>query len=676
MKAHPLGFSTLTALATAATFLICHAAPARGEKTPLWQRQVNAHTAAIEAESAADLADAEDWIRNAPNHRKELLGMLGLDPLPKRGDLNAVTVGVLEHENFTVEKLHFQSSPGLYVTGNLYVPKKREGRLPAVLYVCGHSQMVEGNVRYGNKTGYQHHPAWLAQNGFVALAIDTIQLGEIAGLHHGTHNLNMWWWNSRGYTPAGVETWNGIRALDYLQSRPEVDPERLGVTGRSGGGAYSWYISAVDERVKASVPVAGITDLRNHIVDGVIDGHCDCMFALNALRWDFNKIAALVAPRALLITNTDKDPIFPIDGVERVHRDVARVYKAANAFDKIGLLVSEGPHKDVQELQVGAFRWFKRFLSGDAEYPIQPAKKLFAPAQLKVLTQVPADERTSSTHSWFVPVPPAESFPKTESAWKESAPQWIGRIKATSFANWPSTPNAPGAAIQLLEKHQAGAGTVASFSVQTDPLLGEESGPALVVWGITRAVEEFVQLSSSKNAGARQAQQGAIVRIVDSGELKAELDRIQAGATPPEGKLLALYAPRGFSQAAKDGIRPEPWISSQKENSRIRRRYMLTGGTLESWRVFDIVRFLNALGGPAAATPIEVHASGTSAVNTLYASLFCEGHFSYKLTQLPASHETPGTPDYFSILRVLDIPQAIELARSRSVLSYTAASVQ
>ncbi len=273
-------------------------------------------------------------------------------------------------------------------------------------------------------------------------------------------------------------------------------------------------------------------------------------------------------------------------------------------------------------------------------------------------------------------MPPAESFPKTESAWRESAPQWIGRIKATSFANWPSTPNAPGAAIQLLEKHQSGEGTVASFSVQTDPLSREESGPALFVWGITRAVDEFVQLSSSKNAGSLQVQPNAIVRIVNSEELKAELDRIQAGATPPAGKLLALYAPRGFSQTAKDGIRPEPWSTSQKDNSRIRRRYMLTGGTLESWRVFDIVRFLNALGGPAASSQIEVHASGASAVNTLYASLFCEGKFSYKLTQVPASHETPGAPDYFSILRVLDIPQAVELARSRSALSYTAASVQ
>ena len=92
---------------------------------------------------------------------------------------------------------------------------------------------------------------------------------------------------NRGYTPAGVEAWNCIRALDYLETRPEVDPKRLGVTGRSGGGAYSWWIAAIDERIKAAVPVAGITDLQNHVVDGCVEGHCDCMYMVNTYRWDY-----------------------------------------------------------------------------------------------------------------------------------------------------------------------------------------------------------------------------------------------------------------------------------------------------------------------------------------------------------------------------------------------------
>ena len=150
-----------------------------------------------------------------------------------------------------MEKLHFQSRPHLYVTGNLYLPKdaKPGAKLPAVLYVCGHS----GRGRDGNKTAFQHHGMWFATHGYVCLIIDSLQLGEIAGIHHGTYRYNRWWWQARGYAPSAVECWNGMRALDYLQSRPEVDPDRLAVTGISGGGAASFWIAAADERVKVAV---------------------------------------------------------------------------------------------------------------------------------------------------------------------------------------------------------------------------------------------------------------------------------------------------------------------------------------------------------------------------------------------------------------------------------------
>ena len=188
----------------------------------------------------------------------------------------------------------------LYVTANLYRPKKIDKPAPAILYVCGHGRVAKDGVSFGNKTHYQHHGAWLARNGYVCLVIDTLQLGEIEGLHHGTYKLNQWWWVNRSYTPAGVEAWNCIRALDYLQSRPEVDPDRLGVTGRSGGGAYSWWIASLDDRIKCAVPVAGITDLTNHVVDGCIEGHCDCMFYVNTYRWDYDRLVALVAPLSLI----------------------------------------------------------------------------------------------------------------------------------------------------------------------------------------------------------------------------------------------------------------------------------------------------------------------------------------------------------------------------------------
>ena len=306
---------------------VAGSAPANAQRPPapiargdaLIAEYFRIETARIERSSLANVKSLKDWEARRKAARKRLFEMLGLSPMPRRTALKPVVTGKVDHADFTVEKLHFQSRPGLYVTGNLYIPKKRKGKLPAILYVCGHGRVKKNGISYGNKTHYQHHGGWFARNGYVCLTIDTLQLGEIEGIHHGTYNHDMWWWNARGYSPAGVEAWNCIRSLDYLQSRPEVDGDRIGVTGRSGGGAYSWWIAALDDRIKVAVPVAGITSLRNHVVDGCVEGHCDCMYPLNTYRWDFAEVASLVAPRPLLISNSDKDRIFPLNGVVDVY---------------------------------------------------------------------------------------------------------------------------------------------------------------------------------------------------------------------------------------------------------------------------------------------------------------------------------------------------------------------
>ena len=336
-----------------------------------------------------DIKTLEDWKTRRPVYQQQLLEMLGLDPLPEKTPLQATTTGVVEHEQFTVENLHFQSRPGLYVTANLYLPKGLAKPAPAILYVCGHGPVKKDGISYGCKVAYQQHGEWFARHGYVCLTIDTLQLGEIEGIHHGTYRYNMWWWNCRGYTPAGVEAWNCVRALDYLETRKEVDANRIGVTGRSGGGAYSWWIAAIDDRIKVAVPVAGITDLQNHVVDGCVGGHCDCMFIVNTYRWDYPLVAALVAPRPLLISNSDKDTIFPLDGVLRVHEKVRRIYELYGQEKNLGLHITEGPHKDTQELQVHAFTWFDRFLKGESSLIREPAEPLLQPEQLRVFDKLP-----------------------------------------------------------------------------------------------------------------------------------------------------------------------------------------------------------------------------------------------------------------------------------------------
>ena len=128
----------------------------------------------------------EDWQARRGEYQRQLQEMLGLWPMPERTELKAVVTGKIEQEDFTVEKLYFQAMPKLYVTANLYLPKKQGQPVPAILYVCGHSRVATNGVSCGNKVTYQRHGAWFARNGYVCLVIDTLQYGEIEGRHRGT----------------------------------------------------------------------------------------------------------------------------------------------------------------------------------------------------------------------------------------------------------------------------------------------------------------------------------------------------------------------------------------------------------------------------------------------------------------------------------------------------------
>lgn len=597
-------------------------------------------TERVNAQTFAEIKTLADWSGRREALREELREMLGLLPYPEKTDLKATVTGRLEHEEFFVEKLHFQSMPGLYVTGNVYVPKNLRGRAPAILYVCGHSQQVENKVSYGNKTGYQHHGAWFARHGYVCLTIDTIQLGEIQGLHHGTHREGMWWWNSRGYTPVGVEAWNSIRALDYLQSRPDVDPEKLGMTGRSGGGAYTWFTAALDERVKVAVPVAGITDLRNHVVDGCVAGHCDCMFLVNTHRWDYAKLAALLAPRPLLIANSDKDTIFPLDGVVRVHGEVARIYALHKAADKLGLLITEGPHKDTQDLQVPAFRWFNRFLRGEDPLIRVAAEKFFKPSELKVFATLPPDQRTTKAHEFFVPAA-APNAPANAAEWQRMRGEWMRILREKSFGGWPARaedtrPTKIGA--------EGGEGTIAvttwEFTAQGAlrlPLTVHARGP------LSQVKRVYLRVVDPKDAEKEKAQAAGL----------ADVQRGEAAVVifPTRGMLLA-------GMNAKDQVHS-------------RRRYMLLGQTQDGMTVWDIGRAVAALRTPELFGDRPVHLQGVrhQAVNALYASLFVDGVASVEMIAPPASHHNG--PDYLNVLRHLDVPQAVAMAAERAPVKIT-----
>jgi dienelactone hydrolase len=607
----------------------------------------------------------ENWPAKQTEMRQQLQRMLGLDPWPARGDLHPVITGTVDGDGIVVEKLQFQSLPGLYVTGDLYRPKEVTKPLPTVLYVCGHATVVEDGVSMGNKTGYQHHGVWFARHGYVCLIIDTIELGEIHGEHHGTYKQGRWWWAERGYTPAGVEAWNGIRALDYLETRPEVDRTKFGITGRSGGGAYSWWIAALDERIKVAVPTAGITTLKNHIVDGAIEGHCDCMFMVNTERWNFDRVAALVAPRPLLIANTDKDPIFPLDGVVEIYDDARALYRKLGHEENIGIHIAEGPHKDTQQLNFGAFNWINRFLKdGKREDLIdEPARPAFKPRELKVFAELPKDEKVTTIDELFVPAFTAKTEPPTAAEWPQLRDGWMQALRRDCFRAWPNDPaKAPGLTSMESSTAEGLRLTRVDFNSEADM--------PLTLWLMHRADVkpedlELVVLNALDDEGWQE------FRTLAAAAFGAQF----RGATPDasafaeEHKMLvrtkwamAYFSPRGSGPTSIAALSPTKQIH-------LRRRLLLLGESLDSGRVWDITRGAAALRAVPgfAKTPLWIQAQKAMAANALYASLFIPDVKRLDLHALPTTQHDG--PIYLNVLRHLDLPQAAAMAAEHSTLA-------
>lgn len=645
----------------------------------------------LEGQLEREVKTKEDWLAKKDEYRRQLAEMLGLDPMPPRTELKATKTGEFEHEGIIVENMHFQSMPGLYVTANLYRPKVVEKPLPTVLYVCGHAVKEKDGISYGNKAGYEHHGVWYAKHGFVCLIIDTVQLGEIRGEHHGTYSKGRLWWFSRGYTPAGVEAWAGIRALDYLETRPEVDKTRFGVAGRSGGGAYSWWVAALDERIKAAAPTAGITTLRNHVVDGCVEGHCDCMFMVNTYRWDYDKLAALVAPRPLCVVNTDKDRIFPIDGVFKIYQSTRRIYKLLSAEQNIGLQFAEGPHMDTQPLNMGEFHWMMRFLQGsDLMATTEAAVKGIPMEKLRVFGELPKDERNTSIDETFVARATEAKVPENAEQWKAMSGAWMKGLKEKVFAGWADTEwmkprfeshEQSRDELKLVHYRLFSEAIHPSFPTGYDLFLVHRAG-------LKPQDLELVALHVLDAEGWRDFMNTFAPHFRDLFPQEAKLQP-DAAAFESEKKMhtsfkwgMAYVCPRGIGPTAWDATEKpaDPKAAAAAEKVRIHRlrRFYLLGQTLEGQQVWDIrcaVRALRSIEG-LKDTKMWLTGTRTQAANVLYASLFEEGIARIDLHDLPHSHQPPkpesgspvsgDEPAYLNVLKVLDIPQAAAMASART----------
>jgi cephalosporin-C deacetylase-like acetyl esterase len=583
--------------------------------------QLKRLVAQMSARCLEDVRTLEDWQKQRTNLRKQLLEMLGLDPLPPRTLLKAKITGVVERDAYRIEKLVFQSMPGLYVTGNFWVPKNSKKPLPTILYLCGHSPHP-----LGAKFNYQDRASWFASHGYACLVLDTLEFGEVAGIHHGTHNLNMWNWISLGYTPAGVEVWNALRALDYLETRPEVDMRRIGLSGISGGGAMTWYTAAVDDRISAAAPVCSTFTYGSQAEHWLARGQCDCIYYNNTHVWDFPIVGALIAPRPLLIISGQKDSIFPPDGYHEVYGRAKKIYDlyAGASSDRIREVDDDVGHSDPPHFLRAAREWMQRWLKND---PAPLSEDTNTPSQetaesLACLEKLPADATNYKIQNQFTA--------------RERKGALLPALKEKVF-HWFPTNQIP-------------------FDTKVSRNTGGYMGKYADYKDLSFQTEEGVRVRAQILARKqRPADAPLLLYVKRAGDSIYPVDTDEL--LPLLGRYTVIILQPRFTEQSL----------SAAEYTDIERTALWVGRSIAAMQLWDTLRAIEwaVSEGKLPISSLAVYGKGEMGVLAMYAALFDKRIEQIILNDPPTSHWE--RPALLNVLRVTDIPEVARALDRRLV---------
>jgi len=326
----------------------------------------------------------QQWVR----------GMLrsAVGPFPARTPLNALVTGTFDGDGYRLKNIRFESQPGYYVTAGLFLPANAgasgsrpgvrpdgvrrdpaEGRrAPVIVYCSGHS---DNGYRM---PGYLNEILNFVRKGFIVFAFDPMGQGERLQYYDTATGKSRFRYPAYEHSYCGAQLfitgntlardfiWDGIRAIDYLCTRPEVDTARIGITGRSGGGTQSAMIAAFDGRIKAAAPENYITNMRRLFeAMGPQDAEQDLMYALTK-GWDMADLLSVRAPKPTLVITTSQD-MFPIQGALETCAEVGRVYRAFGASANFRMVTDDAPHASTLKNREATYAFFQRVLDNPGD---------------------------------------------------------------------------------------------------------------------------------------------------------------------------------------------------------------------------------------------------------------------------------------------------------------------
>ena len=325
-----------------------------------------------------NLQTEDDWRARQTYVRNKLLEIIG--PFPEKTPLNIKVTGTLQREGYRVEKLIYESLPGYYVTAALFIPEGLTGRAPAILNPIGHS------TASFRRDVYQHTIVNLVKKGFIVLTYDQIGQGERLQYYDpatGKSRFSSTREHSypgaqcfiSGYSPAKYFIWDGIRGIDVLLSRDEVDPGRIGLTGLSGGGTSTAFIGAIDERILASAPECFITGLKYLLKSRGPQDAEQNLFHFIYEGLDHPDLIIARAPRPTLISSTTRD-FFSIQGARETFQEAGRAYTALGAREHLQMTEEDYVHGFTRKNREAIYAFFQKHLANPGDFTDQEVETI------------------------------------------------------------------------------------------------------------------------------------------------------------------------------------------------------------------------------------------------------------------------------------------------------------
>ncbi len=534
-------------------------------------------------------ASREEWDAYAASLRHRILVSCGLWPEPERTPLNAKIFDTIERDGYSISKVHFEASPGFLVTGNLYVPSGK-GPFPAVLNPHGH--WSNGRLENSEDCSIPGRCITLTRMGMVAFAVDMVGYNDSrqfsfawghrpAEIPAEVHRAEELW----GIHPFALHLWSNIRALDFLQSLPSVDPKRLACTGASGGGTQTFALAAVDPRVQAAAPV--------NMISHTMQGGCQCENApLIRLGATNMEIGALFAPKPLMLISATGDWTKDTPRVE--FPAIQAIYDLAGARDHVEEKQVDAGHNYNLQSREAVYRFLgKWFLNQPEKFAhfTEPSFTVESKDMLRVFPgEGPLPEQ--ATQDALTKTMITERAERIARAVKEKGkdPEFVKQYRdAVTFivGGDPAVPKKANA--KPLSSDQKDGYTIEKWVLRV-----EDTGavvPAVLLIPRARVVGTAVLFVNPGGKSKIADEKGALIesirrRVVEDGQIVAVIDAFRTGemakAERKVGKFADTFVPTDTAYRVQDVGAAIAWLSERAGNAPVN---VIAEGRAQVWSV-------------------------------------------------------------------------------------------